>query len=116
MKRETSESEQSAGLIGAIRQRLEQEPLCLELHHYHGGQANSGDEVLHVIIIMQRELTQAEYQTWRETLHALAAEHGMRIEILFSSPRVWQDLKKLVGTFARIDRQAITDWTRAERV
>lgn len=115
MKRPSRLSDEAAELLGAIRQRLEEDPLCLELRHYDEPE-DANEAMLHILIIMQRELTQAEHRDWTESLNALAAEHGMRLQILFSSHAVWQDLKRLVAPFGRIDHEAHTVWARSERV
>lgn len=115
MKRSSALSDKTEELLGAIRQRLEQDPLCLELRYYEEPDANGAENQL-ILIIMQRELTQPERQAWMESLNALAAGHGLHPQILFSSPRVWQDLVRLVGTFERIDRKAHTVWARVERI
>lgn len=111
MKTPTLASEHQQ-LLATVIQQLSQDSLCLEIRHYPAVVATANGDTLHLLVITQRELTQAERRDYMATLHRLAEQHNTKIDVLFSSPKVWRDLKKLVSPFTHIDRTAVIDWQR----
>lgn len=99
-------------LLAEIVDYLSRDPLCLEVCHYPTVTELTDDEKLHLVVIMERELKQSE---WRERINALtelANSHGLHLDVIFSSPKVWRDLTSLVGPFTHVQHNAIVDWQR----
>lgn len=112
MKTGLAEQTSTENAITEIVKYLSQDPLCLELRHYPASPELAGSETLHLLVIMQREVTQAERRRHLENLNAIASRHGMRVDVIFSSPSVWRDLRTLISPFTRIERESTIDWQR----
>lgn len=99
-------------VLPAIVENLSRDPLCLEIRHYPPADELAGEEKLHLLAIMERELKQSERRAHMEKINEIASRHGLKADVIFSSPKVWRDLKKLVSAFTRIERESTVDWQR----
>jgi len=99
-------------LVKDLVDYLAGDTLCLEIRHYPPSIEAPGENRLHLLIIMERELTQAERRQRMEELTAIADRHGRELDVLFSSPKVWRDLTALVGPFSRIEKESVVLWKR----
>lgn len=108
----TDDNKRIEQIIPRIVETMAADPLCLEVRHYPATNELAGEEKLHLLIIMERELKQAERRERIKNLNEIAGEQGLRVDVIFSSPRVWRDLANLVGPFTQVQRQAIVDWQR----
>lgn len=106
------QNEAQAQLLKELIDCLSKYDLCLEIRHYP--LTNERDEKLHLLIILQREITQNERHQFIDELNTVAGRNGAEVDCLFSSPKVWRDLKTLISPFTRIDRESIIDWQRQE--
>ena len=108
----TADNERIEQIMPRIVETMAADPLCLEVRHYPASCELSGEEKLHLLILMERELKQAERRERIQTLNEIAGEQGLRVDVIFSSPKVWRDLANLVGPFTRVQREAVVDWRR----
>ena len=99
-------------VIPDIVEALSRDPLCIEVRHYPAANELAGSEKLHLLVIMQRELKQAERREKVDQLKTIAARQGLDVDVIFSSPKVWRDLTALVGAFTRIEHESTIDWQR----
>ncbi len=108
----TADNERIDQVLPRIVATMAADPLCLEVRHYPAATELAGEEKLHLLIIMERELKQAERRERIKTLNDIAGEQGLRVDVIFSSPKVWRDLANLVGPFTQIQQEAVVDWRR----
>lgn len=108
----TADSERLEKVIPDIVDYMSQDPLCLEIRHYPAANEFAGNEKLHLLIIMQREIKQVERRQYIEQLKEITARQGLDLDVIFSSPKVWRDLTALVGPFTRIEKESVIDWRR----
>lgn len=114
MNDNTADKIEEESLLGEVIDYLGADPLCMEIRHYPANDELTENDKLHLLVIMERELNQSERREHLERLQALAAPYGRKIDVLFSSPKVWRDLGRLVSPFTRIEREATVCWQRRE--
>lgn len=112
MNSSVAEQPASDRVLADVVNHLSQDPLCLQVRHYPAANELAGSETLHLLVILERELTQAERRERVESLNGITRPHGVKADIIFSSPKVWRDLVRLVGPFTRIERESTIDWQR----
>ncbi len=113
MNTATAGNDRVESVLPEVIEKLSHDPLCLEVRHYPADNELAGDEKLHLLAIMERELKQSERRSRVEEIDAIAGRYGLKADIIFSSPKVWRDLKKLVSPFTRIERESTIDWQRS---
>ena len=112
MNNTTADLDRIEKVMPDVVDTMSRDPLCIEIRHYPAANELAGDEKLHLLIIMQRELKQVERRERVEQLKRLASSQGLDVDVIFSSPEVWRDLVTLVGPFTRIANESIIDWQR----